>query len=87
MANNQKYTLSTDKKPCMAWFETGDCPQGDGCNFDHHQNLHPTSHEKVHKDLVVSNEVGQSCARCLAKMLKVSNTSLVPIDNSTTDTT
>lgn len=72
MEYSETYDFSSGKKPCMAWFAKGECPKEDGCLLDHHDNLHPTKHQKAHADLVVENETGRSCDRCLLKMLKVS---------------
>ncbi|KAM0706795.1 hypothetical protein Q7P35_006125 [Cladosporium inversicolor] len=70
MEYSETYDFSSGKKPCMAWFAKGECPKEDGCLLDHHDNLHPTKHQKAHADLVVENETGRSCDRCLLKMLK-----------------
>lgn len=65
--------ISDDKKPCVTWAETGNCPRGDRCRFEHHTNLDPTSsHQKVHPDFVVPNELGTSYARCLHRQHQVS---------------
>ncbi|THW18718.1 hypothetical protein D6D24_03221 [Aureobasidium pullulans] len=39
------------------------CGQGDGCHYDHHENLDPASIKKV--EYQVSNELGEACERCL----------------------
>lgn len=45
------------------------CGQGDGCHYDHHENLDPASIKKV--EYQVSNELGEACERCLNSATEV----------------